>query len=110
MLRNEINKKKDTLLNVFLAIAVDNLANAQEMTAREEEEARLAQELKERCLKNEITMFTSPEGEEANEENTNKDAKVPPNKENKAKDSAKDTKDVKENKDVKKEFVLLYFH
>lgn len=26
-----------TLLNVFLAIAVDNLANAQEMTAAEEE-------------------------------------------------------------------------
>lgn len=28
-----------TLLNVFLAIAVDNLANAQEMTAAEEEQA-----------------------------------------------------------------------
>lgn len=28
----------DTLLNVFLAIAVDNLANAQEMTAAEEEQ------------------------------------------------------------------------
>ncbi|KAF6033619.1 hypothetical protein EB796_008072 [Bugula neritina] len=28
-----------TLLNVFLAIAVDNLANAQELTAKEEEEA-----------------------------------------------------------------------
>jgi len=28
---------KDTLLNVFLAIAVDNLANAQELTAAEEE-------------------------------------------------------------------------
>lgn len=28
----------DTLLNVFLAIAVDNLTNAQEMTAAEEEE------------------------------------------------------------------------
>ena len=28
-----------TLLNVFLAIAVDNLANAQELTAAEEEEA-----------------------------------------------------------------------
>jgi len=27
----------DTLLNVFLAIAVDNLANAQELTAAEEE-------------------------------------------------------------------------
>lgn len=29
----------DTLLNVFLAIAVDNLANAQELTAAEAEEA-----------------------------------------------------------------------
>ncbi len=29
----------DTLLNVFLAIAVDNLANAQELTAAEEERA-----------------------------------------------------------------------
>ena len=28
----------DTLLNVFLAIAVDNLANAQELTKDEEEE------------------------------------------------------------------------
>jgi len=28
---------EDTLLNVFLAIAVDNLANAQELTAAEEE-------------------------------------------------------------------------
>lgn len=29
-----------TLLNVFLAIAVDNLANAQELTAAEEEQVR----------------------------------------------------------------------
>lgn len=29
----------DTLLNVFLAIAVDNLANAQELTAAEEKRA-----------------------------------------------------------------------
>lgn len=28
----------DTLLNVFLAIAVDNLANAQELTAAEQEQ------------------------------------------------------------------------
>ena len=31
-------KTTDTLLNVFLAIAVDNLANAQELTKDEEEE------------------------------------------------------------------------
>jgi len=36
---------------VFLAIAVDNLANAQEMTAREEEEERLAQEIRDRTGK-----------------------------------------------------------
>ncbi|CAL8106991.1 unnamed protein product [Calicophoron daubneyi] len=39
--------KTDTLLNVFLAIAVDNLANAQEMTAAEEEEQRQADKLEE---------------------------------------------------------------
>lgn len=33
----------DTLLNVFLAIAVDNLANAQELTAAEEEAAQQEQ-------------------------------------------------------------------
>lgn len=33
-----LNPWTDTLLNVFLAIAVDNLTNAQEMTAAEEEE------------------------------------------------------------------------
>jgi hypothetical protein len=42
-----------------LAIAVDNLANAQEMTARQEEEERLAREQKERCLNNEVTKFTN---------------------------------------------------
>jgi hypothetical protein len=63
-------------LNVFLAIAVDNLANAQEMTARQEEEERLAREQKERCLKNEVVMFTSPEGEGGEgSDPTNKDAK-----------------------------------
>ena len=34
-----LTKYPDTLLNVFLAIAVDNLANAQELTAAEEEAA-----------------------------------------------------------------------
>ena len=33
----------DTLLNVFLAIAVDNLANAQELTA-DEEDSEVARE------------------------------------------------------------------
>ncbi|KAF5405242.1 hypothetical protein PHET_01289 [Paragonimus heterotremus] len=34
-----------TLLNVFLAIAVDNLANAQELTEAEEEQAKLQEEM-----------------------------------------------------------------
>jgi hypothetical protein len=34
----------DTLLNVFLAIAVDNLAHAQEMTAAMEAEERALEE------------------------------------------------------------------
>lgn len=46
---------------------MDNLANAQEMTARQEEEERLAKEQKERCLKNEVVMFTAPEGGEGGE-------------------------------------------
>lgn len=36
----------DTLLNVFLAIAVDNLANAQELTAAEEEQEEERAEVK----------------------------------------------------------------
>ncbi|KAK4469124.1 hypothetical protein MN116_006708, partial [Schistosoma mekongi] len=35
-----------TLLNVFLAIAVDNLANAQELTEAEEEQAKLQEEVR----------------------------------------------------------------
>ena len=35
-----------TLLNVFLAIAVDNLANAQELTAQEEEHEEEDKEVK----------------------------------------------------------------
>ena len=46
-----------TLLNVFLAIAVDNLANAQELTAQQEEADRITKELKEKSLGNEKIMF-----------------------------------------------------
>lgn len=46
-----------TLLNVFLAIAVDNLANAQELTAQQEETERITKELKEKSLRNEKIMF-----------------------------------------------------
>jgi hypothetical protein len=35
----------DTLLNVFLAIAVDNLANAHELTKDEEEEQAAEEEV-----------------------------------------------------------------
>ena len=38
-------KFTDTLLNVFLAIAVDNLANAQELTAAEEENAEMNEQV-----------------------------------------------------------------
>ena len=38
----------DTLLNVFLAIAVDNLANAHELTKDEEEEQAAEEEVRER--------------------------------------------------------------
>lgn len=37
----------DTLLNVFLAIAVDNLANAQELTAAEEADEKAQEEVSE---------------------------------------------------------------
>ena len=40
----------DTLLNVFLAIAVDNIANAQAVTQDEEEEERLRQASRKRRL------------------------------------------------------------
>ena len=53
---------------MFLAIAVDNLANAQEMTAQQEEAERIAKELKEKNFKNEVIIFSSPdtEGSDAN--------------------------------------------
>ena len=53
----------DTLLNVFLAIAVDNLATAQEMTAEQEEQEALAREAKENNVAKEVNIFlpTAPE-------------------------------------------------
>ncbi len=59
------------MLNVFLAIAVDNLANAEEMTAQQEEAERIAKELKEKNFKNEVIIFSSPESESANNMPTN---------------------------------------
>ncbi|XP_022239678.1 voltage-dependent calcium channel type A subunit alpha-1-like isoform X4 [Limulus polyphemus] len=46
-----------TLLNVFLAIAVDNLANAQELTAAEEEEAEEDKERNQEELEKEMADF-----------------------------------------------------
>ncbi|XP_054158899.1 voltage-dependent calcium channel type A subunit alpha-1-like isoform X3 [Oppia nitens] len=43
-----------TLLNVFLAIAVDNLANAQELTAAEEEEAEVDRERNKEEMRKEL--------------------------------------------------------
>ena len=45
-----------TLLNVFLAIAVDNLANAQELTAAENEQAAEEKEVRP-CLRPSIIIF-----------------------------------------------------
>ena len=56
---------------MFLAIAVDNLANAQEMTAQQEEAERIAKELKEKNFKNEVIMFSQPDGESDNNSNPN---------------------------------------
>ena len=45
----------DTLLNVFLAIAVDNLANAEEMTKKQKREAeKLQRETAEKELQNQL--------------------------------------------------------
>jgi hypothetical protein len=49
------------LLNVFLAIAVDNLATAQEMTAEQEEAEALAKEQKEKSAAKEANMFLPPQ-------------------------------------------------
>lgn len=46
-----------TLLNVFLAIAVDNLANAQEMTAAQEEEAEDLKQAQAMELEKELATF-----------------------------------------------------
>lgn len=54
---------------MFLAIVVDNLGRAQEMTAQQEEEERLAQELREKCLNSEVTKFLAPENQGENGEN-----------------------------------------
>lgn len=49
-----------TLLNVFLAIAVDNLANAQELSAAEEEEKEEDKEKQTQELEKEIESLQKP--------------------------------------------------
>jgi len=50
-----------TLLNVFLAIAVDNLANAQELTAAEEEQAEEDKEKQQMELDKEMEALHAPD-------------------------------------------------
>lgn len=50
-----------TLLNVFLAIAVDNLANAQELTAAEEEAAEEDKEKQQMELDKEMEALHAPD-------------------------------------------------
>lgn len=49
-----------TLLNVFLAIAVDNLANAQELTAAEEEQEEEDKEKQQQELEKEMESLQKP--------------------------------------------------
>ncbi len=46
-----------TLLNVFLAIMVDNLANAQEVTAQQEEAERILRKEKKENISDEKEIF-----------------------------------------------------
>lgn len=55
-----------TLLNVFLAIAVDNLANAQELTAAEEEDAMEQQKLAKEELEKEMADLQRQNGPQVN--------------------------------------------
>lgn len=51
-----------TLLNVFLAIAVDNLANAQELTAAEEEQVEEDKEKQLQELEKEMEALQAADG------------------------------------------------
>lgn len=67
-----------TLLNVFLAIAVDNLANAQELTAAEEEQVEEDREKQLQELEKEMEAL---QGDNATKsENENGDVKTAANK------------------------------
>lgn len=55
-----------TLLNVFLAIAVDNLANAQELTAAEEEQVEEDKEKQLQELEKEMEALQAADGSTPN--------------------------------------------
>ncbi|VDL99164.1 unnamed protein product [Schistocephalus solidus] len=57
---------KDTLLNVFLAIAVDNLANAQELTAVEEAEMKIAAQKMENERQERLVQMSLAEANDLN--------------------------------------------
>ncbi|XP_025989217.2 voltage-dependent calcium channel type A subunit alpha-1 isoform X2 [Solenopsis invicta] len=62
-----------TLLNVFLAIAVDNLANAQELSAAEEEQQEEDREKQLQELEKEIESLQAPGGAPKDETSSNLD-------------------------------------
>lgn len=64
-----------TLLNVFLAIAVDNLAQAQELTAAEEEKAEEDKEKQLAELQKEMEALKGGDGSIGNIEALTKDEK-----------------------------------
>ncbi|VDP26412.1 unnamed protein product [Schistosoma mattheei] len=64
-----------TLLNVFLAIAVDNLANAQELTEAEEEQAKLQEESHLAEESAEMRSATDAKNNSNNNNNNNGDVK-----------------------------------
>ncbi|XP_031338416.1 voltage-dependent calcium channel type A subunit alpha-1 isoform X28 [Photinus pyralis] len=72
-----------TLLNVFLAIAVDNLANAQELTAAEEEQAEENKEKQALELEKEMEALKMEEGGTSSPttRRKKKDEKPPPDEE-----------------------------
>ena len=59
--------REDTLLNVFLAIAVDNLANAQELTAAEEQAAEQREKVNLRISITDCSTFISKKNIDYNE-------------------------------------------
>lgn len=66
-----------TLLNVFLAIAVDNLANAQELTAAEEEQEEEDKERQMQELDKEMETLQKPSDGSVSKGDANNSASSP---------------------------------